>query len=130
MIYILLTLLIFAFTSCEKDDLGTPGIEKLPTSSPYGITRISDDSLLFVLQAPLKDNVYLIGDFTGWEKLPEYKMNKDGEKFWIRIGGRDPAKEYVGQYLIDNKIRITDPYAKKVSAPNNDSYIVSSVYPG
>ena len=130
MIYILLTLLIFAFTSCEKDDLGTPGIENLPTSSPYGITRISDDSLLFVLQAPLKDNVYLIGDFTGWEKLPEYKMNKDGEKFWIRIGGLDPAKEYVCQYLIDNKIRIADPYAKKVSDPNNDSYISSSVYPG
>ncbi len=129
MIYIFLILMIFLFPSCEKDDIGVGQVDKAPSGSPYGVTRISDDSLLFVLQAPLKDNVYLIGDFTYWEKHPEFKMNKDGEKFWIKIGGLDPQKEYICQYLIDGKIRIADPYAKKISDPNNDSYISSAVYP-
>ena len=84
---------------------------------------------MFVLQAPMKNNVYLIGDFTDWEKLPEYQMNKDGEIFWIKIGGLEPDKEYVCQYLIDNKIRIADPFAYKLSDPNYDSYISNSIYP-
>ena len=100
--------MIFLFPSCEKDDIGVGQVDKAPSGSPYGVTRISDDSLLFVLQAPLKDNVYLIGDFTYWEKHPEFKMNKDGEKFWIKIGGLDPQKEYICQYLIDGKIRRTE----------------------
>ncbi len=124
-----LALISMLFFSCEKDDALKFDTEKTPVGSPYGVTRISDDSLLFVLQAPMKENVYLIGDFNDWEKLPEYKMNKDGEKFWIKIGGLDPSREYVCQYFIDNKIRIADPYARKISDPNNDSYISSSVYP-
>ncbi|MDR2041548.1 MAG: alpha-amylase, partial [Tannerella sp.] len=45
-----------------------------------GITRISDDSLAFVLLAPGKETVYLLGDFNEWQVLEEYKMEKDGER--------------------------------------------------
>jgi len=94
-----------------------------------GITRISDDSLAFVLLAPRKDSVYLIGDFTDWKVSSQYKMIKNGERFGIKIGNLDKNKEYICQYLIDNTIRIADPYANKISDPWNDKDIPASVYP-
>ncbi|GHV25119.1 hypothetical protein FACS1894176_02880 [Bacteroidia bacterium] len=83
-----------------------------------GVTRISDDSLAFVLFAPKKQSVYLIGDFNDWKTSEAYKMHQDGDRFWIKIGNLNKNQEYVCQYLIDNKIRIADPYSNKVTDPN------------
>ncbi len=94
-----------------------------------GITRISDDSLAFVLYAPHKNMVHLIGDFNDWEVSDEYKMRKDGDRFWIKIGGLNPSQEYVCQYLIDGAIRVADPYTTKISDPWNDKYISPTIYP-
>lgn len=102
---------------------------KLPSNLRDGITTISADSLAFVLFAPGKETVHLIGDFNDWTTSNNYKMIKDGDRFWIKIGGLEKGKEYVCQYLIDEKIKIADPYANKISDPWNDKYITSSVYP-
>jgi 1,4-alpha-glucan branching enzyme len=106
---------------------GNPSLEILQLRD--GITRISDDSLAFVLFAPKKQTVHLIGDFNRWAVSDTYKMTKDGDRFWIKIGNLDKNKEYVCQYLIDNKIRIADPYTPKISDPWNDKDISSAIYP-
>ncbi|MDR1120165.1 MAG: alpha-amylase, partial [Dysgonamonadaceae bacterium] len=119
------------FFTCE-DSPGTSDNPAKTGTLPYrdGITRISDDSLAFVLFAPQKQSVHLIGDFNNWSVSEDYKMNKDGDRFWIKIGNLDKNREYVCQYLIDNSIRIADPYADKISDPWNDKNISFTIYPG
>ncbi|MDR0799594.1 MAG: alpha-amylase [Dysgonamonadaceae bacterium] len=96
-----------------------------------GITRISDDSLAFVLFAPGKETVHLFGDFTNWQISDDYKMEPDSNRFWIKIGNLDPNKEYICQYIINraNKpVRIADPYTNKISS-DDDKYIPADIYP-
>lgn len=96
---------------------------------PFGVSRISSDSLAFKLYAPGKSEVYLIGDFSKWEKLNMYKMikEKDTDVFFLKIGRLSEDQEYICQYLIDDEIRIGDPYATKTSDPL-DKYIPSANY--
>jgi 1,4-alpha-glucan branching enzyme len=122
--------LSFVIASCNDPGAlpGNPSV-KLPTNLRDGITVISDDSLAFVLFAPKKQSVDLIGDFNDWTVSDAYKMQKDGDRFWIKIGNLDKNKEYVCQYLIDNSLRIADPYANKISDPWNDKDIPAAIYP-
>lgn len=107
-----------------------PEPEPIPTYLRDGITIISSDSLGFVLFAPGKETVHLIGDFNDWTVSDKYAMQKSGDRFYLKIGDLQAGKEYVCQYLIDNDIRIADPYASKVSDPSHDNAISSSIYPG
>jgi 1,4-alpha-glucan branching enzyme len=132
-----LPLLLCIFIACSDDD--SPNVpdptpeptnpDELPSQLRDGITAISDDSLAFVLFAPKKETVYLIGDFNDWTVSDTYKMKKDGDRFWIKIGNLEKGKEYVCQYYIDNSIKIADPYTSKVSDPSNDNAISSDIYP-
>ncbi|HNU22212.1 MAG TPA: alpha-amylase family glycosyl hydrolase, partial [Bacteroidales bacterium] len=108
-----------------------PTVVELPDGIYDGINYVDDSTVILCLQAPGKKNVFAIGDFSNWEILPEYYMNKtaDGERFWLEISSLIPAKEYIYQYLVDGKIRISDPYCDKISDPWNDKYIPTSVYP-
>ncbi len=127
---ILYTLLIISIiTSCQKSNNPTPGGDNYVLKYRDGITRIGNDSLAFVLFAPNKGSVYLIGDFNNWSVSESYRMKKSGDRFWIKIGNLTPGKEYICQYLIDNTIRIADPYAGKISDPVYDREIPLSVYP-
>lgn len=127
-------LLGLAFIACSDDDnpvITNPEQPETPVGIGMrdGITVISEDSLGFVLFAPGKQSVYLIGDFNDWKVSEKYKMTKTDDRFWIKIGNLKKGKEYICQYLIDNKIKIADPYTNKISDPWNDSYITSTVYP-
>ncbi len=57
------------------------------------------------------------------------KKTPDGEKFWLKLSGLVPGKEYVFQYFIDGNVRVGDPYADKVSDPWNDKWISNTTYP-
>lgn len=93
-----------------------------------GITRIGDDSLAFVLFAPGKQSVHLIGDFNQWTVSDAYRMHPVGDRFRLTIGLPDRNKSYVCQYLIDDTLRIADPYAHRLSDPN-DRDIPASIDP-
>lgn len=126
----LLLLLSITFIACSNDDPNPyPDKPTVIGSLRDGINKISDDSLGFVLYAPGKTSVYLIGDFNNWQISESYKMEKSGDRFWIKIGNLQKGKEYICQYLINNSIRIADPYANKISDPWNDKDISSTIYP-
>ncbi|UII19220.1 alpha-amylase family glycosyl hydrolase [Fulvivirga ligni] len=110
--------------------------EESPTASrPEGVIpginyhENDNTKATLCLQAPDKQSVYLLGDFNNWEIDPDYQMNKDGEFYWLEITGLTPNKEYVFQYLVDESIKIGDPYADKIVDPANDPYISNDTYP-
>lgn len=94
-----------------------------------GINYVSDDSVVFVLFAPDKKHIYLIGDFNNWLPDSPYQLSREGDRFWIGVGNLVPGKEYAFQYIIDGELRIADPYAEKVLDPVHDQEIPETVYP-
>jgi 1,4-alpha-glucan branching enzyme len=78
--------------------------------------------------APNKTSVYAIGDFTSWSVDPNYLMNKDGEHFWIEVRGLTAGIEYAFQYLVNDSLRIADPYTDKI-LEQDDNKIPSATYP-
>ncbi len=106
-------------------------IQDLPAGLEDGINYLNDTAASLVLYAPGKEYVYVIGGFNDWELSDRFYMNKtpDGNRFWITIDSLEAWKEYIFQYLVDGSIRIGDPYAEKVSDPQ-DKYISETTYPG
>lgn len=107
-------------------------VAEIPAGMKDGINYLSGTSVLLSLYAPLKESAFVIGDFNNWLPDDNYYMNKtpDGKRYWLQLNGLTPDKEYIFQYLVDNNIRIGDPYAHKVSDPWNDPYILPGTYPG
>jgi len=105
--------------------------EPVPQGMKKGVNYISDTQVTLVLQAPLKEFVYVLGDFNNWELNNDYYMKRDpdGEHYWLTINGLNPGEEYVYQYFIDGEIKVADPYTEKVSDPWNDQYIEEGIYP-
>jgi 1,4-alpha-glucan branching enzyme len=105
--------------------------EAVPASLEPGVNITGDNSAAFLLYAPYKTSVYVMGDFNNWTYSSEgfMKRSPDGNWFWLEVSGLDPAEEYGFQYLIDESLRIPDPYATKILDPWNDKYIEESTYP-
>jgi len=105
----------------------------LPSGLRKGINYHDDNdtTVSLVLEAPGKEYVYVVGDFTEWNVLDEYQMKvtPNGELFWVEISGLVPVQEYVFQYWMDEDVKVGDPYADKVADPWNDQYIPEEVYP-
>lgn len=103
--------------------------ESRPAGVIDGINYQTDATKVTLsLLAPLKTNVYVVGDFTNWEIDPAYQMKKDGEHFWIEVSGLTSGEEYAYQYLVDETIWIADPHADKILDPD-DQWIPESTYP-
>ncbi|WP_308991148.1 alpha-amylase family glycosyl hydrolase [Mariniflexile litorale] len=101
----------------------------MPAGLKKGYNNHGDGSVTFVLEAPFKTDIFLVGDFNNWTLNETYQMKKDGNNFWLTVTGLDPNTEYAYQYAIDYNLKIADPYSKKVLDPNNDQYITSTTYP-
>lgn len=103
-----------------------------PTSTTYDFSDCGGG--IFNSTTTPKNIIYVLGDFNNWEISEDYKLNKDGDFWWITLKPSTtfPAPlqdEYVYQFLIDGTIRIGDPYGNKISDPD-DQYISSTVFPG
>ncbi len=125
-------------TTTVKDTLSffvapsTP-VLPLPAGVKDGINyEPGDTTVTLVLFAPGKNSMYVTGDFNNWTQTAAYQMNKtpDGSRFWIRVKGLTPAREYAYQYLVDGTLRLADYNTEKVLDPSNDPFIPSSTYPG
>jgi len=105
-----------------------------PPGTLPGINYTSSTSVTFMLQAPYKNFVYILGDFNDWKVGSQYFLNRyeTGQQevyWWTMIDGFIPGTEYAFQYLVDGKIRIGDPYSEKILDPWNDQYISPNTYP-
>jgi 1,4-alpha-glucan branching enzyme len=124
-------------TGLKKDSFSffippTNTVAPLPAGAVEGINYLpGNTSATLVLYAPNKTSVNVIGDFNGWQPNCAGLMNKtpDGNYYWVTITGLTPSTEYAFQYLVDNTIRIADPYTQKVLDPNNDQFISPVTYP-
>lgn len=100
-----------------------------PAGLKKGINYLADQTKVrLCLLAPGKSSAYVVGDFTNWEIQSTYQMKKDGELFWLEIGGLTAGTEYAFNYLVDESIRISDPFADKILDPD-DQYIPAGTYP-
>ena len=98
-------------------------------SLPDGINIIDDNTVIFILYAPDKNNVFVVGDFNEWLPENDYLMKKDNDYWWLSIDNLQPNIEYAFQYLVDGNLYVGDAYAQKILDPWNDKYISSTTYP-
>lgn len=103
-------------------------IAALPANVQDGINYNSPTSVTLVLRAPGKNGATVIGDFNNWQQAV---MNKtpDGKFFWVTLNGLTAGTEYGFQYIVDNTIKIADPYAEKLLIQGADAAIPASTYP-
>lgn len=105
---------------------GPSPIAALPGEPKLGAHPIGNDSVRFILEAPGKNEVWLIGSFTNWLLDTEnYQMNRtpSGKYFWVDVGPLAPDSFYTYQYLVDREIYIADPLSEIVLDPNQDQFI-------
>ncbi|MCX6266887.1 MAG: alpha-amylase family glycosyl hydrolase [Bacteroidetes bacterium] len=109
----------------------SPQVAALPAGIVDGINYIDNQTVVLSLYAPGKNNIFVIGDFNNWANDSGFymKITPDGTRFWLQINNLVPKQEYIFQYLVDGTLYIGDPYADKVSDPE-DQYISAVTYPG
>ncbi len=108
--------------------LGETETATRPADVENGV-NVNGNEATFVLFAPGKQSVVLLGDFNEYAPSNEYMMKRDGDYFWTTVSGLEEGVEYGYQYLVDGTIKIGDPYATKILDPWNDKWIDASVYP-
>lgn len=93
-----------------------------------------------VLNAPLKDFVYLAGNFNDWQPTLLQSMKKDPStgKFWLELTGLTSGAINTYQYWVFETtpisdsptfVKTADPFSTLVLSPFDDPYIPSSSYP-
>ncbi len=105
--------------------------EDPPEGLQDGINYINDSTVTLILFAPQKNSVHAIGDFNNWTVDDSSNMTRtiSGNRYWKTITGLEPGKPYAFQYLVDESIRIGDPYAELILDPDNDRFISENVFP-
>ncbi|MCW8310081.1 1,4-alpha-glucan-branching protein [Sphingobacterium sp. InxBP1] len=101
-----------------------PAIAALPVGiNRNGVTiDRTEEQVSFVLTAPLKKSVYLLGDFNQYKASPAYAMSQtpDGKSWWITLSSLDFSKNYTYQFLVDGQLLVADPYAGLILDPQYD----------
>ena len=93
-----------------------------------------------VLNAPLKDFVYVVGSFNNWQVSTNYLMKKDSStgKFWLELSGLTSGQIETYQYWVfettpiansPSLVKTADPYATLVLSPFDDPWIPATSYP-
>lgn len=95
-----------------------------------------------VLNAPLKDFIYVAGNFNNWQPTTAFAMKKDptSGKFWLELTGLTSGQYYAYQYWVFDDTPVTnspklvktaDPFSTLVLSPWDDPEIITlGVYPG
>ncbi|WP_291285830.1 alpha-amylase family glycosyl hydrolase [Flavobacterium sp.] len=114
----------------------------MPAGLVDGINYNSADATkaTLVLDAPLKDFVYVAGSFNNWQPTLAYTMKKDpaSGKFWLELNGLVSGVTYTYQYwVVDTTplanspalVKTADPYSTLVLSPYDDPSIPAASYP-
>jgi len=110
--------------------------EPPPAGVEPGLTINSPTNVTFMLYAPHKEYVYLIGDFNDWKVETDYYMKRwatgpDDIVWWLTVDNISVGVEYAYQFFVDGKrsMRVGDPFGHKVLDPWNDWEIDDTIYP-
>lgn len=116
--------------------------EIMPTGLADGINyNVSDvTKATLVLDAPLKDFVYVAGSFNNWQPTSAYAMKKDPSsgKFWLELTGLVSGVSNTYQYWVVDAaplanspamVKTADPYSTLVLSPYDDASIPAAKYP-
>ena len=121
-----------------------PGVasETMPAGLLEGINYNTSDATraTLVLDAPLKDFIYVAGSFNDWQPSAAHSMKKDPVtgKFWLELTGLTSGTNYTYQYWVGESTPITnspvlvktaDPYSTLVLSPYDDPGVPSTTYP-
>lgn len=104
----------------------------------YNIADVTKATI--VLDAPLKDFVYVAGSFNDWKPTTAYSMKKDPNsgKFWLELTGLTSGVNYTYQYWVcdatplansPSLVKTADPYSTLVLSPFDDPGISTTSYP-
>ena len=115
--------------------------EAMPAGLVDGINYNTDATkATLVLDAPLKDFVYIAGSFNNWQPTGAYAMKKDPSsgKFWLELTGLVSGVNNTYQYWVvdatplansPSLVKTADPYSTLVLSPYDDSSIPPASYP-
>jgi 1,4-alpha-glucan branching enzyme len=114
--------------------------QQMPAGMVDGINYTSNTSATLVLNAPLKDFVYVAGSFNNWQPGTPYAMKKDptNGKFWLEINGLTAGQTNTYQYWVVDQtpivnsptlVKTADPFSTLVLSPFDDSGISPVSYP-
>ena len=115
--------------------------EAIPSGLVDGINYNADPTkATLVIDAPLKDFIYVAGSFNNWQPDATYAMKKDpsSTKFWLELTDLTPGQIETYQYWVVDKtpianspalVKTADPYSTLVLSPFDDPFIPSSTYP-
>jgi 1,4-alpha-glucan branching enzyme len=116
--------------------------EAMPSGLVDGINYNTADATkaTLVLDAPLKDFVYVAGSFNNWQPTTAYAMKKDpaSGKFWLELTGLVSGVNNTYQYWVVDAtplanspamVKTADPYSTLVLSPYDDSGIPATSYP-
>nr|WP_199002374.1 alpha-amylase family glycosyl hydrolase [Flavobacterium sp. ASV13] len=116
--------------------------EAMPSGLVDGINYNASDATkaTLVLDAPLKDFVYVAGSFNNWQPTSAYAMKKDpvSGKFWLELTGLVSGVNNTYQYWVvettpiansPSLVKTADPYSTLVLSPYDDGGIPSASYP-
>jgi 1,4-alpha-glucan branching enzyme len=114
----------------------------MPNGLVNGINYNTSDNTkaTLVLEAPLKDYVFVAGSFNNWNPTSSYAMKKDptSGKFWLELTGLVAGTNYSYQYWVVDEtpiantptlVKVADPCSTTVLSPWDDSTIPATSYP-
>lgn len=113
---------------------GNSVAEDYPGGVPkMGPVRNDDGSVTFCLAAPHKNSVMIVGSWNNYaydiSQLMSYQ-DYDGQRyFWITLSDLADGRNQIYYFIVDNNLKVGDPYARLVLDPWNDRYIPESVFP-
>jgi 1,4-alpha-glucan branching enzyme len=131
--------------SCSFEVIIAPTVieENLPAGMVNGINYndIDDTKATLVLNAPLKDFVYIAGSFNNYNPDNSYLMKKDptSGKFWLELTGLTSLQVESYQYWVyalspvtnsPQLVKTADPFSTLVLSPFDDPWIPSTTFPG
>jgi len=99
-----------------------------PSGATDGVA-VDGTKATFVLYAPGKESVVLLGEFNRFAVSNKHMLKRDGDYFWTTVDGLAAGRRYAYQYLVDGSVKVADPYSHQILDPWNDGYISSAVYP-
>jgi 1,4-alpha-glucan branching enzyme len=116
--------------------------QAIPAGLENGINYNTSDNTkaTLVLDAPLKDFVYVAGSFNNWNPTSSYAMKKDptSGKFWLELTGLVAGTNYSYQYWVVDQtpiantpalVKVADPCSTTVLSPWDDPDIPNATYP-